>query len=48
VRVTDDGRTVIDDTAKQMNCAMKWKDLEAFEDLLCGEVDGAVINVGLP
>lgn len=34
IRVTDDGYTVIDDNAKQINCAMKWKDLPAFEDLL--------------
>ncbi len=34
VRVTDDGSTVIDESAKQMDCAMGWKDLGAFEDLL--------------
>lgn len=34
IRVTDDGRTVIDGKAKKINCAMKWKDLGAFESFL--------------
>ncbi len=34
IRVTDDGCTVIDDKAKKINCAMKWKNLDAFEDFL--------------
>jgi inosine-uridine nucleoside N-ribohydrolase len=34
IRVTDDGRTVIDPQAKQVNVATKWKDLGAFEDFL--------------
>ena len=34
IRVTDDGRTVIDNKAKKINCAMKWKDLSAFESFL--------------
>jgi inosine-uridine nucleoside N-ribohydrolase len=34
IRVTDDGRTVIDNKAKKINCAMKWKNLDAFEKLL--------------
>jgi inosine-uridine nucleoside N-ribohydrolase len=34
IRVTDDGYTVIDENAKVINCAMEWKDLPAFEDLL--------------
>ena len=34
IRVTDDGYTIIDDKAKTVNCAMKWKDLNAFEDFL--------------
>ncbi|MBA7715824.1 Non-specific ribonucleoside hydrolase RihC [subsurface metagenome] len=34
IRVTDDGYTIIDDKAKTINCAMKWKDLNAFEDFL--------------
>ena len=34
LRVTDDGRTVLDETARPVNCAMNWKDLGAFEDHL--------------
>ena len=34
IRVTDDGYTLIDETAKVIRCATAWKDLEAFEDLL--------------
>jgi hypothetical protein len=34
VRVTDDGYTVIDESAKRIHCATDWKDLAAFEDLL--------------
>ena len=34
VRVSDDGYTIIDETAKRMNCAMRWKDLAGFEDFL--------------
>ena len=34
IRVTDDGYTIIDDKAKMVNCAMKWKDIDAFEDFL--------------
>ena len=34
IRVTDDGFTVIDDKAKKINCATKWKKLDAFEDFL--------------
>jgi inosine-uridine nucleoside N-ribohydrolase len=34
VRVTDEGMTVVDPGAKQMDVAMTWKDLGAFEDLL--------------
>ena len=34
IRVTDDGRTVIDPAAKKMQVAVDWKNLGAFEDLL--------------
>jgi inosine-uridine nucleoside N-ribohydrolase len=34
ITVTDDGYTRIDKNAKMINCAMEWKDLGAFEDLL--------------
>jgi inosine-uridine nucleoside N-ribohydrolase len=34
IRVTDDGFTLIDPAAKQVNCATQWRDLAAFEDFL--------------
>ena len=34
IKVTDDGYTKIDDSAKEMRCATAWKDLGAFEDFL--------------
>lgn len=34
IRVTDDGYTRIDETAKEIECATAWRDLGAFEDLL--------------
>lgn len=34
VRITDDGYTVIDEKARTVHCAVKWKDLSAFEDLI--------------
>jgi len=34
IRVTDDGRTVIDKQGKVIKCATSWKDLGAFEDWL--------------
>ena len=34
IRVTDDGYTVVDDSARPINCATDWKDLPAFDDLL--------------
>ena len=34
LRVTDDGFTRIDPQGKPIDCAMSWKDLGAFEDLL--------------
>ena len=34
IRVTDKGHTVIDEKARVANCAMKWKDLGAFEDFM--------------
>ena len=40
VRVTDDGFTVEDAAAQQMDCALAWKDLSAFEDLLVGRLTG--------
>jgi len=40
VRVTDDGYTVIDDSAKRINCATDWRDLPAFEDFLVQRLTG--------
>ena len=40
IRVTDDGYTVVDGGAKMVNCAMDWKDLPAFEDLLVRRLSG--------
>jgi inosine-uridine nucleoside N-ribohydrolase len=40
IRVTDDGFTRIDPKGKQIDCAMSWKDLGAFEDLLVERLTG--------
>jgi len=40
IRVTDDGYTVIDETAKVIHCATDWKDLPAFENLLVQRLTG--------
>ena len=40
IRVTDDGMTVIDPTARAIRVATKWKDLAAFEDLLVQRLTG--------
>jgi hypothetical protein len=42
IRVTDDGNTVIDDQAKKIDCAIGWKDIAAFEDLLVEHLLGNV------
>jgi len=34
IRVTDEGMTVIDSTAKKMQVATEWNDLGAFKDWL--------------
>ena len=34
LRVTDDGLTVIDPQAREVNVAAQWKDLGAYEDFL--------------
>ena len=34
LRVTPDGFTRVDESAKSINCALEWRDLEAFEDFL--------------
>jgi quinoprotein glucose dehydrogenase len=40
LRITDDGRTVIDPQSRQVNAATKWKDLGAFEDFLVERLAG--------
>jgi len=35
VQVTEDGKTILDQTAPRVNCAMNWRDKDAFLDLLC-------------
>ncbi len=40
IRVTDDGFTKIDPQGKPIDCAMSWKDLAAFEDLLVRRLTG--------
>jgi inosine-uridine nucleoside N-ribohydrolase len=40
VRVTDDGFTVLDDQAKQMDVATEWNDLEGYRDLLVNRLCG--------
>ncbi|HAK93783.1 MAG TPA: nucleoside hydrolase [Planctomycetes bacterium] len=40
IRVTDDGKTLIDPAAKVMRVATAWKDLGAFEDLLVARLTG--------
>lgn len=32
IRVTDEGMTVVDESANPIRCAMAWKDLDAFKD----------------
>ena len=40
VRVTEDGCTVIDDKARRIRCATRWKDLEAYKDFLTQRLTG--------
>jgi len=40
IRVTDDGFTRIDTQGKPIDCAISWKDLGAFEDLLVRRLTG--------
>ena len=34
IRVTDDGYTIVDPSARAIHCAMDWQDLAAYEDFL--------------
>lgn len=40
LRVTDEGMTVPDPAGKQVNCALEWKDLPAFENFLVRRLTG--------
>lgn len=40
IRVTDDGYTLVDKTAKQVNVAVEWKDLARFEEFLVTRLTG--------
>lgn len=40
IRITDEGKMVIDETAKKIRCATSWKELSAFEDLLVSRLIG--------
>ena len=40
IRISDDGYTLPDKTAKKIRCAISWKNLEGFEDFLVGRLIG--------
>jgi len=40
VRITDDGYTAIDEKARTVHCAVEWKDLSAFENLITERLTG--------
>jgi hypothetical protein len=40
LRVTDEGMTVIDPQAREINVATQWKDLGAYEDFLVKRLAG--------
>ena len=40
IRVTDDGYTIIDREARTVHCAVEWRDLSAFEDLIVERLTG--------
>ena len=46
IRVTNDGMTAIDEKAKKVNCATKWKNLGAFEDFLVERLTSPVVVKG--
>jgi inosine-uridine nucleoside N-ribohydrolase len=46
IRVTDNGMTAIDEDARKVNCATKWKDLGAFEDFLVERLTSPVVMTG--
>jgi inosine-uridine nucleoside N-ribohydrolase len=44
IRVTDDGLTAIDPSAKTMRVATEWKNMAAFEDLLVKRLTGPTVK----
>jgi len=40
LRVTDDGYTLLDESAKPIRCATAWRDLPAFEEFLVTRLTG--------
>ena len=44
--VTNDGFTAIDEKAKKVNCATKWKNLDAFEDFLVERLTSPAVVAG--
>jgi inosine-uridine nucleoside N-ribohydrolase len=44
VSITDDGYTVINNKAKLVNCAIEWRNLCAFEDLLAERLTGKKVR----
>ena len=40
VLVTEDGKTLIDETGANVNCAMDWRDQETFLDFLTDRLLG--------
>ena len=46
IRVTNDGMTAIDEKAKKVNCATKWKNLDAFENFLVVRLTSPAVAAG--
>jgi inosine-uridine nucleoside N-ribohydrolase len=46
IRVTNDGLTAIDEKTKKINCATKWKNLDAFENFLVERLTSPVMVTG--
>ena len=40
LRITDDGRTVVDPSGRKVRCALEWTDLPSFEDFLVRRLTG--------
>ena len=40
ITVTDDGHTIIDEQGDKIHCALSWRDLQAFENLVVSRITG--------